>query len=74
MNWYRLKQQEEYLTRRVTWRGSGLNGDVYKDHLLILGDGKREDVLCCWNISKTFLLQFDSDIFFSERNQLLVEI
>ena len=52
MIWEKLKQQETFLMSRLTLRGTDLKGDLYKDHLIILGDsGSNEERLCCWNIS-----------------------
>jgi len=61
MEWKRLKQQVSFLENRFIKDGPGLDGDVCKDSLLILGDTNKnvyplgKDVLCCWNISINFL-------------------
>jgi len=59
MIWMKLKQEETYLQGRDTFRGTELNSDLYKGNLIIVGDGKRPDVLCCWNIDSNTWFTFD---------------
>jgi len=59
MKWTKLVQEETYLQERNIYQGTDLNSDLYKGNLIVVGDGKRSDVLCCWNIGTNAWSKFN---------------
>ena len=66
MKWTRLEQKQEQTFHEHKYQEGGFHGDIYKDHLLTLGnlrklnssnqnknegDSDKEPMLCCWNLS-----------------------